>query len=73
MKVVALDAQPQDQQFFTHLLAPAATVQQAPLPGERPHTTGAAVPVWLGVLATLFAVSLAATELWSARLTWRPA
>ena len=46
--MVALDPQPEDQALFGHLLERAATVQQAPLPGERAQTTGAAVPVWLG-------------------------
>ncbi len=72
VKVVALDPQPQDEQLFTHLLSRAATVQQARLPGDQPRSAGAPVPIWLGLLAGVFAVALAANELWSNRLAWDP-
>ncbi len=68
--IVALNPQPNDQQLFSRLLAQVATVQHAPLPGEQTSRTGAAVPVWLAVLAVAVALGLAANELWAARLTW---
>lgn len=70
VRIVALNAQPRDAALFGRLLERAATLQQARLPGERSRTIGASVPPWLGLLAVLVALALAASELWSARLNW---
>lgn len=68
--IVALNPNPDDQQLFGNLLAQAATIQHAQLPGQRSKRSGASVPPWLAALAVLVALGLAGNELWSARLTW---
>lgn len=73
VRIVALNAEPQDAQLFGKLLARVAAVQPGRLPGERARTTGPSVPLWLAVLTIATAALLAVNELWSARLTWRPA
>ena len=72
VKVVALNAAPTDQQRFQRLLGKAAQITQAQLPGDRVAATGASFPVAMAVLAVVIALALAANELFSARLTWRP-
>lgn len=73
VRIVALNAQPDDQQLFGRLLNKIATVQAGRLPAERAQTSGPTLPVWLVVLTVAAALALATSELWSARLTWGPA
>ncbi len=73
VRVVALNPEPDDQQLFTKLLAGAATIQNATLPGQRSVEHGPRIPPLLGILTVLTALALAANELWSARLTWSSA
>ncbi len=73
VRIVALNAQPNDQQLFARLLARAARVEQARLPGQRARLSGPAIPPWLAAFVVVTALALAANELWSARLTWRRA
>jgi hypothetical protein len=73
VRIVALNPEPDDQQLFGKLLAGAATIQDATLPGERTVEHGPRIPPLLGILTVLTAVALAVNELWSARLTWSTA
>ena len=70
VRIVALNPQPQDQQLFSTLLAGAATIQNATLPGERSVEHGPRIPPLLAALTIAVAIALAVNELWSARLTW---
>jgi len=70
VRIVALNAAPDDQQLFAGLLRQAATFQAGRLPGERAQTYGPHVPAWLLVVTILAAAALAANELWSAELRW---
>jgi len=70
VKIVALNAAPDDQDFFGRLLKRVATFQAGRLPGERAQTYGPRVPGWLLLVTILAAAALAANELWSAELTW---
>jgi hypothetical protein len=73
VRIVALDPEPQNTQLFARLLARAATITNARLPGERVRRTGPPVPEWTASLAAAVALLLAGTELWGARLEWGPA
>jgi hypothetical protein len=73
VRIVALNPEPGDQQLFAKLLAGAATIQNATLPGERSVEHGPRIPPLLGLLTVLTAVALGVNELWSARLAWSAA
>ena len=73
IRIVALNPSPDDQHRFETLLGNATQVTNAQLPGSRTELQGARVPVVLGLLVAAVALALAANELVSARLTWRPA
>jgi len=70
VRIVAVNAAPGDQALFTTLLARAAHVQSATLPGERTVQRGPRIPLLLAVLTVLVASALAVNEIWSVRLTW---
>ena len=78
LRVVALNAAPDDAAFFARIAdaaitpAPAAAAAGAP-PQPAASTPAGAVPT--GLLAAIAAVAclLAAHALWTARLRWRPA
>ena len=70
VRIVALNPEPQDEQLFSTLLAGAATVRHATLPGERSVERGPRVPPLLAALTVVVAIALALNELWSARLIW---
>jgi len=69
VRIVGLNAQPDDEQLFTHLLA-HSKLRNAPLPGERVRESGSALPLLLTVLVVAVALAAALNEIWSARLTW---
>lgn len=73
LRIVALNPAPNDQERFSQLLGPAASITQANLPGEQTATSHASFPTGLAVLAIVIALALAANELVSARLTWSAA
>jgi hypothetical protein len=73
LKIVALNAAPNDQNFFKQLLGQATSITAATLPGQNPSATKpahAAFPSWIVFLTVLVAALLAANELRSARLRW---
>lgn len=72
VRIIGLNAQPDDAQLFSHLLA-RSKLQNAPLPGERTRESGSVLPALLMALAVAVALVLALNELWTARLTWRAA
>jgi hypothetical protein len=73
LRIVALNPSPDDQHRFETLLGNATQITNAQLPGSRTEPQGARFPVVLGLLVAAVALALAANELVSARLTWRPA
>jgi hypothetical protein len=62
VRVVALSAQPSDEQLFARLLG-ARSIRTAPPPGTRPAPPHAPFPVALVVLAAVAAAALGAFEL----------
>jgi hypothetical protein len=70
LRIVALDPSPDDRARYQQLLANAAKITNAHLPGDRTTATGDGFPVALAVLAAVIACLLAANELYGARLTW---
>jgi hypothetical protein len=72
IRIVALNAAPRDEQLFGKLLGEASHITQAHLPSDRTATTSSRFPVALSLLAVVIALALAANELFSTRLTWRP-
>jgi hypothetical protein len=72
IRIVALNPAPQDEQLFGKLLGDASHITQAHLPGDRTSTTSSHFPTALALLAVVIALALAANELFSPRLTWRP-
>jgi hypothetical protein len=73
IRIVALNPSPDDQLRFETLLGNVTQITNAQLPGSRTEAQGARFPVVLGLLVAAVALALAANELVSARLTWRPA
>jgi hypothetical protein len=73
IRIVALNPSPDDQHRFETLLGNATQITNAQLPGSRTEPQAARFPVVLGLLVAAVALALAANELVSARLTWRPA
>jgi hypothetical protein len=73
IRIVPLDAAPNDVQFFQKLLGNATRVLQTPTKAGAPPTSPsieAAFPWTLVILALCAAALLAAFELWFARLRW---
>jgi hypothetical protein len=70
VRVVALNASPNDQALFEQLLGAASHLTQARLPGDRQVTSGARVPRRLVALAVVIALALAANELFGRSLSW---
>jgi hypothetical protein len=70
VRIVALNPEPRDEQLFGTLLAQAAELQHAQLPGEQAKRSGPSVPRLLIALIAVVAVCLAVNEIWSSRLTW---
>lgn len=70
VRVVGLNASPQDVTLFERLLGRTVPVTQAPtLPQVPPHDV-TVFPTLLLVLAVLTAAALALRELWAPRLEW---
>lgn len=73
LRVVALNAAPNDQAFFEKLLGNATAIIPGALPGDHPaaaETPHTSFPTWLVVLTVGIASLLAVNELRSARLRW---
>ena len=70
VRVVGLNAAPEDVALFRRLLGPDVTVAQAPTVEAVPSHDVTAFPVALLVLALLAAALLALREAWSPRLEW---
>ncbi len=77
LRVVALNAAPDDAAFFARIADAAITPAPAPAAGApaQPAASTPAGAVPTGLLAAIAAVAclLAAHALWTARLRWRPA
>ena len=76
LRVVALNAQPQQRRFFERILGSRTAVRDAPTPPENPTTApavpdGESFPVWLVVAGVALLALLALNELLCGRLTWR--
>lgn len=71
IRVVGLNADPEDERFFRRLVDAPDALRNAPPPGARPSRAGARFPATVGVLAGLLALALAAHEVRRARLSWR--
>jgi hypothetical protein len=73
LSIVALNAAPNDENYFKQLLGTATSITTAPLPSENPSAAApphASFPTWLVILGVAVASLLAANELRSARLRW---
>jgi hypothetical protein len=73
LRVLALNAAPNDAAYFASLIGTATAITPAELPGTHPSAAEAphaSFPTWLVVLAVAVASLLAANELRSARLRW---
>jgi hypothetical protein len=73
LRIVALNAAPNDQARFSQLLGAVAGITPARLPGERADAGRSAFPTAAALVAVALALALAANELVNARLTWRAA
>jgi hypothetical protein len=74
VRVVGLNAAPEDEAFIARLLPRgAADVSRAALPGEGSEPRGEGMPFWLAVTTLVLALLLAANELVGARLRWETA
>ena len=62
VRIVALNPQPQDEQLFGSLLAGAATIQNATLPGERSVEHGPRIPPLLAALTVVVAIASRSTS-----------
>jgi hypothetical protein len=77
LRVIGLEANPDNVQYFARVLGSGAIVKTAELPpaataGTTSVTTAAArTPAGLTTLVLVLLVLLGANELWSARLRWR--
>ena len=70
VSVVGLNPAPEDERFFARLLAEPESLRHATVDERAEPTARARFPVAFVALAALLAVSLAAHELWRARLRW---
>lgn len=70
VRVVGLNASPQDVTLFERLLGRTVPVTNAPTLGEVPPHDVTAFPTVLLALAILAAAALALRELWAPRLEW---
>ena len=73
LRVIALNAAPNDAAYFARLIGTASAIIPAALPGAHPSAGAAphaSFPIWLVVLAVAVASLLAANEVRSARLRW---
>jgi hypothetical protein len=73
LRVIALNAAPNDQAYFARLIGSAAAIIPAALPGEHPSAVApprASFPWWLVYLTVAVALLLGLNELRSARLRW---
>ena len=74
LNIVGLNPSTEDQQLFQKFVAGNGTLSHAQLPGERGQAaTGSPFPWTLALVAVALVALLALNELWTARLTWRPA
>jgi hypothetical protein len=74
LRVVGLNASPNDEQFFRRLLGGGSTITDARLPQEASAVSGRGGFPWLlASLALAAAAALALNELVLARVTWRGA
>src|SRR5581483_5027468 len=73
LRAIALNAAPNDVDYFKRLIGAASAIVPAALPGEHPGATSpphASFPWWLVFFAVAVAMLLALNELRSARLRW---
>jgi hypothetical protein len=71
VRVVGLNASPEDEEFIARLLPRgAADVSRASLPDEGTDIGRGRIPVWLAVCAVALALLVGVNELVSARLRW---
>jgi hypothetical protein len=72
LRVIALNAAPSDQAFFSRLIGNASAIIPAQLSpaSQAAPAVSTAFPTWFVVAAILVALLLAANELRSARLRW---
>lgn len=71
VRVVGLNASPEDEAFIARLLpGGAADISRARLPGDDTAPGRGRVPVWLAACAVALALLVAANELVGARLRW---
>lgn len=73
LKVVSLNAAPEDERLVRRLLARPVDLVQARLPGESPAAGARAVPRLFAVLAVLLALALTALLALTEAVRWRTA
>jgi hypothetical protein len=73
LRVIALNAAPNDQAYFARLIGSATSIIPASLPGEHPSAVApphASFPWWLVYFTVFVALLLGLNEVRSARLRW---
>jgi hypothetical protein len=73
VRIVGLNASPQNVTLFQHLLGPSVPIQQAPTLDQVPPHDVTTFPFALLALAIVAAAALALLEAWAPRLEWSEA